>query len=234
MSDIAPGLFDTMATLPASTSDEIAKAAGLNERYVREWLNAMTVGRFIEYDPSNHTYVLPPEHAVSLTRASGPGNMANMAQFTSLMGGVEDEIVECFRVGGGVPYSRFPKFQELMAEVSGRVHDVALIDGTLPFVDGLIDRLREGIDVCDIGCGQGHAVNLMAKEFPNSRFTGLDFSRGGHCRRKGRGGEVGPDQCDVRGEGRGDARRFDEVRPHHGVRRSARSGQAGRRAEGHR
>jgi 2-polyprenyl-3-methyl-5-hydroxy-6-metoxy-1,4-benzoquinol methylase len=185
------GLFDTMATLPPSTSDQIAKATGLNERYVREWLNAMTVGRFIEYDPRDHTYVLPPEHAVSLTRASGPGNMANMTQFTSLMGGVEDEIVECFRVGGGVPYSRFPKFQELMAEMSAQVHDVALVDGELALVDGLIDRLREGIDVCDIGCGQGHAVNLMAKEFANSRFTGLDFSQEGIAAAQAEAEELG-------------------------------------------
>lgn len=170
------GLFDTMATLAPSSSAQIAEAAGLDERYVREWLNAMTVGRFVEYDPATRTYVLPAEHAASLTRAAGPGNMANMAQFTALMGGVEDEIVECFRVGGGVPYSRFPKFQDLMAEMSGQVHDAALIDGELALVDGLVDRLRTGIDVCDVGCGQGHAVNLMAKEFPNSRFTGLDFS----------------------------------------------------------
>ena len=102
-----------------------------------------------------------------------------MAQFTALMGGVEDDIVACFQRGGGVPYSRFPKFQELMAEMSGQVHDAALIEGELALVDGLTDRLREGVDVCDVcdvGCGRGHAINLMAKEFPNSRFTGIDFS----------------------------------------------------------
>ena len=71
------GLFDVMATLPPSTSEEVAGKAGLNERYVREWLNAMTVGRFVEYDAANKTYLLPPEHAASLTRAAGPGNLAD-------------------------------------------------------------------------------------------------------------------------------------------------------------
>ena len=66
------GLFDTMATLEPSTSAQVAEAAGLDERYVREWLNAMTVGRFVDYDPRNRTYVLPPEHAASLTRMAGP------------------------------------------------------------------------------------------------------------------------------------------------------------------
>jgi SAM-dependent methyltransferase len=102
-----------------------------------------------------------------------------MLQGQSIMGNVEDEIVHCFRHGGGVPYARFPKFQGLMAEMSAEIHDASLIDGTLPLVDGLVDRLRAGIDVCDIGCGQGHAVNLMAQAFPASRFTGWDFSEEG-------------------------------------------------------
>jgi SAM-dependent methyltransferase len=173
------GLFDTMATLPPSTSAEVAAAAGLNERYVREWLNALTVAQFVNYDPAAQTYVLPAEHAVSLTRASGPGNLAHMAQFESLMGGVEDDIVSCFQRGGGVPYTKYPKFQELMGEMSAQVHDAALIDGELALIDGMLDRLETGIDVVDVGCGQGHAINLMAKRFPNSRFTGWDFSEEG-------------------------------------------------------
>jgi SAM-dependent methyltransferase len=170
------GLFDTMAGLPPSTSDQVAAAAGLDERYVREWLNAMTVDGIVDYAAADKTYLLPAEHAMSLTRAAGPGNLANMFQFESLMGGVEDDIVECFRHGGGVPYSRFPKFQDLMGEMSSQVHDAALFDSTLPLVDGITGRLEAGIDVVDIGCGEGHAVNLMAKRFPNSRFTGWDFS----------------------------------------------------------
>src|SRR4029077_4585419 len=80
------------------------------------------------------------------------------------------------RHGGGVPYSAFPRFQEVMAEDSGAVHDTTLIDSTLPLVPGLIDRLRQGIDVADVGCGSGHAVNLMAEAFPRSQFTGFDLS----------------------------------------------------------
>ena len=56
-----------------------------------------------------------------------------------------------------------------MAEDSGAVHDATLIDVTLPLVPGLTNRLGDGIDVADVGCGSGHAVNLMAAEFPRSR-----------------------------------------------------------------
>jgi ubiquinone/menaquinone biosynthesis C-methylase UbiE len=173
------GLFDTMATLAPSTSEQIASTAGLNERYVREWLGAMTAGKIIEYDSAATTYRLPPEHAASLTRSAGPRNLAGMAQFLSQMGNVEDELVEAFKNGGGVPYEHYSKFQEIMGEESAQVFDRNLLRKTLPLIPGIIDRLEEGIDVADIGCGKGHAINIMAKAFPNSRFTGYDFSMEG-------------------------------------------------------
>ena len=170
------GIFDTMAGLPPSTPAEIAKAAGLNERYIREWLGGMTVSRIVEHDGAAGTYWLPPEHAASITHAAGPGNLATMAQFVALFGNVEDQIIASFQKGGGVPYSEFPKFGALMAELSAQTYDATLIE-TLKLAPGLTERLQAGIDVADIGCGQGHAINLMAREFPNSRFTGYDFGQ---------------------------------------------------------
>jgi 2-polyprenyl-3-methyl-5-hydroxy-6-metoxy-1,4-benzoquinol methylase len=170
------GLFDTMAGMSPATAAQIAMTAGLRERYVREWLNGVTVGRILDYDPEQGTYWLPPEHAVFLTRVAGSDNLAFQGQYLAMFGLVEDDIVACFRDGGGVPYSRFPAFQALMAEESASAFDAALVDGVLPLVPGLVERLRSGIDVADVGCGQGHAINVMATAFPHSRFTGLDLS----------------------------------------------------------
>jgi SAM-dependent methyltransferase len=173
------GLFDVMAGMPAATSAEIAARAALDERYVREWLAAMTTGRIVEHDGATGRYVLPAEHAAWLTRSAGMQNLAIGMQYIGVMAQVEDQIVECFRHGGGVPYSAFPRFQAVMAEDSGAVQDATLIDVRLPLVPGLVDRLKDGIDVADVGCGSGHAVNLMAAAFPRSRFTGFDFSAEG-------------------------------------------------------
>ncbi len=173
------GLFDTMSGLSPSTSEQIAKASGLNERYVREWLGAMVTGRIVDYDPANKAYRLPPEHAASMTRSAGAGNLAAMAAFFPEIAKVEQQLISSFRNGGGVPYSAFPRFQELMREESAQVFDATLIDVTLPLVPGLIDQLKQGLDVADVGCGAGHAINLMAEAFPNSRFTGYDFSEEG-------------------------------------------------------
>jgi len=173
------GLFDTLAGLAPSTSEQIAEASSLNERYVREWLGAMVTSRIVDYDPTEKTYRLPPEHAAAITRAAGPKNLAVMLQTVPMMAKVQQGIVDSFRNGGGVPYSAYSDFHQLMAELSGAVHDVSLVNTTLPLVSQLVERLRTGIDVLDVGCGSGHAVNLMAKAFPQSRFTGYDFSEEG-------------------------------------------------------
>jgi len=170
------GLFDVMAAMPEATSAEIASGAALDERYVREWLAAMTTGGIVKHDGAIGTFSLPADRAAWLTRSAGPDNLAIQAQYIGLLALVEDQIVDCFRRGGGVPYSAFPKFQALMAEDSGAAHDASLIGVTLPLVPGLVDRLRDGIDVADVGCGSGHAVNLMADAFPRSRFVGFDLS----------------------------------------------------------
>lgn len=170
------GLFDTLAMLPPATSAQIADAAGLDERYVREWLGGMTAGRIISYDAATQAYSLPVHRAAVLTRAAGPDNLARVAQFIPLLGEVEQKVIGCFRDGGGLSYAEYPRFHTLMAEESGEVFDAALVDGILPLADGLTARLHAGADLADFGCGSGHAINVMARAFPASRFRGLDFS----------------------------------------------------------
>jgi SAM-dependent methyltransferase len=170
------GLFETMAGREPSTTAEIAGAAGLQERYVREWLGAMVLGGVVEHDPKGGTYALPDEHAACLTRAAGPDNLAPITQYIAVLAGVEDGIVECFRRGGGLPYSAYPRFFAVQSEDSGQLIDATLVQKTLPAFPDLQRRLEEGIAVADVGCGQGHAANVMARAFPRSRFVGYDIS----------------------------------------------------------
>src|SRR6201993_1160603 len=79
------GLFDVMAAMPAATSAAIASRASLDERYVREWLAAMTTGRIVEHDGATGSYSLPAGHAVWLTRAAGMQNLAIGMQYIGLM-----------------------------------------------------------------------------------------------------------------------------------------------------
>jgi 2-polyprenyl-3-methyl-5-hydroxy-6-metoxy-1,4-benzoquinol methylase len=173
------GLFDTMAGLPPSTSEEIARAAVLDERYVREWLGGMAVAGIIDYDPGTDRYTLPPEHAALTTRAAGPDNIAFFTQYVRLMADVETELVRVFREGGGIPYSSYADFQVLQREETARVYDAALVEVILPLAPDVVDALTRGVGVVDIGCGAGHAVNVMARAFPRSTFLGVDISEEG-------------------------------------------------------
>jgi len=173
------GLFDTLSGLPWSTSEQIARIAGLNERYVREWLGGMTVGRIVEYNPEDRTFRLPPEHAASLTQSAGVDNLAMFFQYIHLMGSVEDQVAEAFRNGGGVPYAAFPHFQRLQAEETARIFDHSLVDRIIPLIPGLRETLERGAEVLDIGSGTGRAMTVLARAFPNSRFRGIDLSEEG-------------------------------------------------------
>jgi 2-polyprenyl-3-methyl-5-hydroxy-6-metoxy-1,4-benzoquinol methylase len=170
------GLFDVMAELPPSTSEEIAKAAGLNERYVREWLGAMLTGLVIDYIPEMKKYHLPREHASFLTRKAAADNIAVFAQYIPLLGSIEDKVIDCFKNGGGVPYSEFNRFQDVMSEDSNQSVVSSLLDVILPAIPGIVDKLERGIEVVDLGCGRGNAINLLAKTFPKSKFIGYDLS----------------------------------------------------------
>jgi 2-polyprenyl-3-methyl-5-hydroxy-6-metoxy-1,4-benzoquinol methylase len=170
------GLFDVMAGLPPSTSAEIAHKAGLNERYVREWLGALVTAGVVEVDPTSTHYRLPAEHTAFLTRTVPADNIAAITQWIAVFAGVEDEIVECFKRGGGVPYEKYPRFHAVMVEDSGQSVLSSLESHILPLVPRLTDRLAQGIRMLDVGCGSGRILNRLAELYPNSRFTGMDLS----------------------------------------------------------
>ncbi len=170
------GLFDTMRDLAPATSAGIAAKAKLNERYVREWLGAMVTGRIIDVDPSTGQFSLPGEHAAFLTRGAGADNIGVFAQYIPLLAMVEDEIIECFKNGGGVPYAKFPRFHEVMAEDSGQSVLSSLESHIVPLVRGLAESFTAGIQMLDVGCGSGRIMNRLAGLYPKSRFTGIDLS----------------------------------------------------------
>jgi ubiquinone/menaquinone biosynthesis C-methylase UbiE len=103
-------------------------------------------------------------------------NLAVFAQYIALLGGVEDDVVACFKQGGGVPYARYPRFHAVMAEDSGQSVLSSLESHILPLVPGLTDRLASGIQVLDVGCGRGRILHRLAELYPHSRFLGLDLS----------------------------------------------------------
>jgi SAM-dependent methyltransferase len=169
-------LFDTMSELPPSTVEEISKKSELNSRYVKEWLSAMVTGRILNYDHLKKTFHLPKDRAQYLTTQENDYDFSASMQWIPILAQVEDEIVNCFYKGGGVPYSSYKRFHEVMAEESYQTVVAGLLDHIVPLVCGLDEQLKSGISVLDVGCGRGKAINLLAKNYPKSKFIGYDFS----------------------------------------------------------
>lgn len=169
------GLFDEMAKLAPSTSQQVANAAGLNERYVREWLAVMVTAGIVFYDAATKNYELPKAHAACLTRDGSLGNSAVFAQFVSLLGEVQEQTLQCLKDGGGASYGDYPCFHQIMAEDSEQTVLAAMFDHVFPLVPGIEKRLDAGIKVLDAGCGRGKALIAMAERYPNSTFIGYDL-----------------------------------------------------------
>lgn len=128
-----------------------------------------------DYDPRSCACTLPAEHATCLAGGGG-ANVAGLAQINTLLDNHLHQVATAFREGGGVPYEFRPEFTDVMDSADRNTFDEFLVDEWLPLAPGLVERLRAGGRVVDIGCGTGHAAVLMAKAFPASTFVGYDFA----------------------------------------------------------
>ena len=170
------GLYQTMADLGAGTSAALAEAAGIRERYVREWLANQTAGGYVAYDPDKQTYWLPPAQAMVLAQDRSPVFMAPAFEVASSFWLDEDQIVETFRSGEGLGWHahnhRMFCGTESFFRTGYRAH---LVSAWLPALDGVVERLKRGARVADIGCGHGASTIVMAQAFPKSSFIGQDY-----------------------------------------------------------
>jgi len=166
------GLFGAAAAGWA-TSEQLAARAGLDERYVREWLGAMATARIVEYDQADGTFRLPAEHAAVLTSPTGVGPLAVT---TTILARHIPQVTQAFRDGGGVPYAAFgPEWTDAWDAVGRGVYDTMLLSEYVPLAAGLADALTAGVRVADVACGTGHALVVLARAFPASTFTGYDL-----------------------------------------------------------
>lgn len=168
-------LFDVLTALEPSTSQQIADAAGLHERYVREWLDTMVVSRVVDYIPESERYHLPAEHAAALNTQAGANNIARFARSLGYLGRIEEDVAECFRKGGGVSYAAFSDYMKLWSGITAEMHCPRLVEKVIPLLPGGANALEKGIDVLEVGCGYGAVSSTLAATFPESRFTGYDL-----------------------------------------------------------
>jgi SAM-dependent methyltransferase len=186
------GLYQAMADLGTFTSTALAEATGIRERYIREWLANQAAGGYVAYDPEKQTYALPPAQAMVLALEQSPIFMAPAFEVAASFWLDEDQIVETFRSGEGLGWHAHNHRLFCGTESFFRTgYRASLVSEWLPALDGVVERLKRGARVADIGCGHGASTILMAQAFPKSSFIGLDYHEGSVATARTRAAEQG-------------------------------------------
>lgn len=169
------GLFKALASGPA-TSDELAAATGLHERYVREWANGLVAADYLRRDAASGRYALPLEHVPVLADEGGLAFLGGLYQMVREMIVMIDAIDGALREGGGVGLDRYrEEFWSGLERLTGPTFDHQLVQEWIPSVPGLEDRLRAGARLADVGTGTGIAPIRIAQAFPEVVATGFDI-----------------------------------------------------------
>jgi 2-polyprenyl-3-methyl-5-hydroxy-6-metoxy-1,4-benzoquinol methylase len=170
------GIWRTLASAGAVTSEELARRSGLAERYVREWLGAQAAAGYLDYDAADATFTLSAEHAMVLAEEDSPAAEVAGFEVIAAVWASADRLAHAYATGEGVGWHEHdPRLFTGVDRFFRTLYRTSLLTEWLPAVDGLVERLESGARVIDVGCGLGSATILMAQAFPASTFVGIDY-----------------------------------------------------------
>lgn len=169
------GLFKDLHQRGPATSVGFAKRNNLIERYVREWLNALTAAQYLDYDPSTKRYSLPSEHAPVLAIEKHEKFMSGIFSMVPSLQRAVEHVVKAFSSGGGVTKDQFDEhYWSGMERCTIRWYEHYLTQAWLKRLPDIDDRLTNGGRAADLGCGRGQLLIKLAMAYPKSKFLGLD------------------------------------------------------------
>ncbi len=175
----ALGLYKTLHQQGPMTVAELAEAAGVNQRYLREWLSHQAASGYLAYDPATQKFTLPPEQAMVFAIEDSPVYLVGAFEAMAAFLGNQELVKPAFKTGQGVAWGDQAgcMFCAVARFFRPGYHN-NLVANWLPALDGVVAKLQSGAKVADIGCGHGWSTMFMARAFPNAEFVGYDFHPG--------------------------------------------------------
>jgi 2-polyprenyl-3-methyl-5-hydroxy-6-metoxy-1,4-benzoquinol methylase len=171
------GLYQALRGAEPMTSDEVARKTGLNERWVREWLQGQASAGLLDYKGEGR-FALSPESALVLADENSPFFLAGGFCALPQQMAVLERLADSFKSGLGLPYDAFgPEGARGIERLLSPWFRTQLVPVALPKLDGVAGKLEAGAKAADIGCGSGVALVEMAKAYPRSVFHGYDISK---------------------------------------------------------
>ena len=170
------GLYKALSAAGKSTAEALASNTGTNERYVREWLRGQAAGGYVSYDPAGDAFYLSEEQAFALAQEDSPAFVPGAFQLATAAVKDEPKVTAAFRSGDGVGWHEHNPDLFYGTERFFRPGYAAnLVESWLPALDGVVEKLRAGARVADVGCGHGASTILMSQAFSQSSFVGFDY-----------------------------------------------------------
>jgi SAM-dependent methyltransferase len=172
-------LYKTLHEKGPMTVAELASAAGVHERYLREWLSHQAASHYLGYDPATQKFSLPPEQAMVFAIEDSPVYLVGAFETMAAVLGNQEKVKPAFKTGAGVAWGDQTTCMFCaVARFFRPGYQNHLVSSWLPALDGVVAKLEKGAKVADVGCGHGWSTVFMAKAFPNSEFVGYDFHPG--------------------------------------------------------
>lgn len=170
------GLYKAMADGEPVTAEGLAAKTGYRERYLREWLSAQAAADYVTYDAEADSFHMTPEQATAFADEESPAFFAGGFEVVKALWLDEEKVAEAFRTGRGVGWHEHSNCLFRGTERFFRPgYNANIVSAWIPALEGVEAKLRRGGSVADVGCGHGASTILMAKAYPNSRFTGFDY-----------------------------------------------------------
>jgi 2-polyprenyl-3-methyl-5-hydroxy-6-metoxy-1,4-benzoquinol methylase len=175
------GLYRALADRGPLTSTELAEAAGVHERYAREWLEHQAASDLLEVDTDSNgaerRFSLPAGHEEALLDESSLNYIAPLGRAVLASVRPIDALLAAFKTGDGVPYADYGEdLHESQAAFTRPLFEKQLGSEWLPAVPELHRRLLADppARVADIACGQGRSSIELARAYPAVLVDGID------------------------------------------------------------
>jgi 2-polyprenyl-3-methyl-5-hydroxy-6-metoxy-1,4-benzoquinol methylase len=177
------GLYRALAQRGPSTSTELARSAGIDERYAREWLEQQAVAGLLEVetetaDGGARTYRLAPGHAEVLLDGDSLNYLLPITWAIPGLAATLPALLAAYRTGGGVPYTDYgAEFRSSIALLNRPMFLNQLGSAWLPAMSDVDRRLHADppAKVADVGCGTGWSSIAIAKAYPKVQVDGFDL-----------------------------------------------------------
>jgi SAM-dependent methyltransferase len=175
------GLYQSLRG-QARTPAELAKDAGIDARYAREWLEQQAAAGILTVTadpghPDERVFALPEPVATVLLDEHGPDYLGAAPQFALGLGLLTPAVTDAYRTGAGISYADYGvHFRHGIAGFNRPLFTHLLAGEWLPALPDVDRRLRTSpARVLDLGCGLGHSSVAMALAYPSITVRGVDL-----------------------------------------------------------